>query len=101
MTPTEMIAKLDALHREGKFFGLTIWPTNAGLQCNLATTSKNNWRIRRADTPSEGLALVLDMDFVDDELPRTPAELLGEGEMLAPPTVDEPELPHDETGIFD
>jgi hypothetical protein len=104
MSPADMIAKIDALHAAGKFYGLTIWPTANGYQVNLATTSKNNWRIRRSDTPSEGLALVLDMDFMDDDLPRTPAELLGEEEILAPPAVDEPPLPdevHEEAGIFD
>lgn len=94
MSPAEALAKLDELHRAGKFYGFTIWPTNDGeLQVNLATSSKNNWRIRRADTPSDGLALVLDMDFIDDDRPRTSSELLGETEMLAPPAVDEPPLP--------
>lgn len=96
-----MIVKLDALHEAGKFYGLTIWPTKDGYQVNLATTSKNNWRVRRADVPSEGLALVLGMDFMDDDgRPRTSTQLLGEDEMLAPPAVDEPPLP-DDAGIFD
>jgi hypothetical protein len=108
MSPAEMIARLDALHAAGKFFGLSIWPAKGGYQVNLATSSKNNWRVRRAETPSEGLALVLGMDFMDDDgLSRSPAALLGEPEMLAPPAVDEPPLedyPEDSpngTGIFD
>lgn len=87
MTPAEMVAKLDELHAAGKFFGFSIWPTNDGLQVSLATTSKTNWRIRRSDTPSEGMALVLDMDFMDNGV----SEDGREPELLAPPLVDEPE----------
>lgn len=104
MIGADMIAKLDALHAAGNFYGLTIWPTKNGYQVNLATSAPNSWRIRRADTPSEGLALVLAMDFMDEDRPRASAELLGEAEMLAPPDIDEPPLPdeaHDEAGIFD
>lgn len=101
MSPAEMLAKLDALHAAGKFFGFSIWPTREGeLQVNLATTSKTNWRIRRSDTPSEGLGLVLGMDFMDNGVSIADQE----PEMLAPPDVDEPPLPdeaHDDTGIFD
>lgn len=86
MTPAEMIAKLDAFHAAGKFHGLSIWPTKGGYQVSLATNAQNSWRVRRGETPSEGLAMVLEMDFMDDDLPREPA-------MLAPPAVDEPELP--------
>lgn len=109
MTPAEMIEKLDALHAAGKFFGLSVWPTKDGYQVSLATTAKNNWRVRRGETPSEGLALVLGMDFMDDDgRPRSSAQLLGEDEMLAPPDVDEPpeiaalaDEAHDDAGIFD
>jgi hypothetical protein len=104
MSPADMIAKLDALHAAGNFFGLTIWPTKDGYQVNLATSAPNSWRIRRADTPSEGLALVLAMDFMDDDRPRASAELLGESEIIAPRDFDEAALPaeaHEEPGIFD
>ncbi len=97
MTPTDMIAKLDELAASGTMHGLTFWPSNGGWQVSLSTNSRNNWRVRREDTPSAGLAAVLGMDFMDDGIP------VEEPEMLAPPAVDEPELPHeeDEPGIFD
>lgn len=101
MSPADILAKLDALHEAGKFYGMSIWPTKDGYQVSLATTSKTNWRIRRSDTPSEGLALVLAMDFMDNGV----SEDGREPEMLAPPDVDEPPLPdelhEDEPGIFD
>lgn len=100
MTPAEMIAKLDELAASGKMHGLTFWPSKGGWQVSLSTNSRNNWRVRREDTPSEGLALVLGMDFMDEDVAR---EDVVEPEMLAPPDVDEPELPHEEdgAGIFD
>jgi hypothetical protein len=104
MTPAEMIAKLDALHAAGKFHGFSIWPTQGGYQVSLATTAKNNWRIRRGETPSEGIAMVLGMDWID----KDPGVFGDDAEMLAPPLVDEPPLPdeaHEEPedgpGIFD
>lgn len=100
MSPAEIIAKIDALHESGKFFGLTIWPTRGGYQANVATTSRSNWRVRTAGTPSEALALVLGMDFMDNGV-----EPDREPEMIAPPAVDEPPIEEllgaDEAGIFD
>ena len=96
-TAKKFFDKLDELHRGGKFYGFSIWPTNDGYQVNLATSAPNNWRVRRGETPEEGIALVLGMDFMDDDglLPR----------MTAPPAVDEPEFnfegEKDEAGIFD
>lgn len=96
MTPAEMIAKLDAFAADGTMHGLTFWPSKGGWQVSLSTQSRNNWRVRREETPSEGLAAVLSMDFMDEGIPAE------EPEMLAPPAVDEPELPHeDDAGIFD
>ncbi|MGZ5987427.1 MAG: hypothetical protein ACXWLZ_00120 [Rhizomicrobium sp.] len=105
MTPAQMIEKLDELCRSGKFYGFSIWPTPPhGYQVSLATTSKTNWRIRRADTPSEGLALVLAMDFMDNGV----SEPDREPEMIEPRDFDEAALPpeaheepEDAVGIFD
>ncbi len=87
MIPAEMLAKLDALAADGTMHGLTFWPTKDGWQVSLATQSRNNWRVRREATPSESLAAVLGMDFMDADV---------EPEMLTPPDVDEPELPHED-----
>lgn len=95
------IEKIDALAKAGKFYGFTIWPSEGGFQVNLATSAPNNWRIRRTDTPSEGISLVCAMDYMDDGVTAPKAQ---EPEILAPPDVDEPPLPDDlvdDTGIFD
>lgn len=104
MSPAEMLAKLDELAASGKFYGFSIWPAGKGeYQISLATTSKTNWRVRRSEVPSEGLAAVLEMDFMDNGV----SESGREPEMLAPPDVDEPpeiaaELEEAaEAGIFD
>lgn len=104
MSPAQMLAKLDELAASGKFHGFSIWPVGKGeYQVSLATTSKTNWRVRREATPSEGLAAVLAMDFMDNGV----SEPDREPEMLAPPAVDEPpEITAEieeaaEAGIFD
>jgi hypothetical protein len=80
----DMFEKIDELHRRGKFHGFSIWPTTGGqYQVNLATTAPNNWRVRRAATPSEGTALVLAMDFMDDGVAPEPQRPFSD-EILKP-----------------
>jgi hypothetical protein len=98
-----MLEKLDQLHRDGTFFGFSIWPTNTSgeLQISLATTSKTNWRIRRSDTPSGGLALVLGMGDLDDNGVSDPDR---EPEMRALTLADYAYIAaekREEPGIFD
>lgn len=87
------IEKIDALAREGKFYGFTIWPTNGGFQINLAANAPNNWRIRRAEVPSEGIDLVCAMDYMDVDVFKTKSQRDAEAEMLAPRDFDEAALP--------
>lgn len=98
-----MIEKLDQLARDGRMHGFTIWPSHGGYQANLQSGVNAGWRVRRAETPGEAIALVLAMDYADeiDErlAPREP--YIG-----APPAVDEPPFPdyetiHADDGIFD
>jgi hypothetical protein len=107
VTP-DLFARIDELHRRGKFHGFSIWPTKDGYQVSLATTAPGNWRVRRAELPSEGAELVLAMNYMDDGVKPEPQKIFSD-EILAPPAVDEPpydpgEPPHpvfDQPGIFD
>lgn len=100
----DLFAQIDELHRQGKFHGFSIWPMRGGYQVNLATTAPNNWRVRRADTPSEGTALVLAMNFVDERVDPKPQVLLDE-EMTLPRDFEDVALAEleasDDPGIFD
>lgn len=79
-------AKLDERFARGDLKGFTLWKTpNRGYQANLQSADTGAWRVRTADTPSEAIALVLDMDFVD-EIDRAAG--------LAAPVIDE-------AGVFD
>lgn len=106
MTPKDTIEKLDALHAAGLFHGLTIWPSKGGYQISLATTASNSWRTRSAATPGAGLVEILGVDDLDHDgmpmpWPCNRTRTASEPAMIAPPDVDEPELPDADAGIFD
>lgn len=61
-----LLAEIDTLAAQDRMHGLTIWKVQDGYQVNLRTEDKGGFRVMRGATPSEGIAKVLSMDWMDD-----------------------------------
>lgn len=108
----ELIEKLDQLAADGTLHGFTLWKSKHGYQANMQTGANAGWRVRSAPTPSEAIALVLGMDWIDEAddrlglppLPVRDVDSVDFGEAAISDLVADAEAEADEpanTSLFD